>query len=122
MDYLDLKVWLDLWKEESRKLMEVESEFKKLQKKKELLSELTNIIEGKLSSVPLLIKNRIKDQLIKEFEDVEKNLYEEDKEIQSKKAEMILIEEKLKIIKGKLKNAGIDVYQQMIENLRGTII
>jgi len=45
MDYLDLKVWLDLWKEESRKLMEVESEFKKLQKKKELLSELTNIIE-----------------------------------------------------------------------------
>jgi len=35
---------------------------------------------------------------------------------------MILIEEKLKIIKGKLKNAGIDVYQQMIENLRGTII
>jgi len=38
------------------------------------LSELTNIID-KLPSVPLLIKNQIKDQLIKEFEDVEKDLY-----------------------------------------------
>jgi DUF4097 and DUF4098 domain-containing protein YvlB len=124
MDCLDLKAWLELWREEWDKLHTEKGEFKKIEQERELLLEMSRVIEEKVKNQnwDFYTSKRISDLNRQELKEMEKKFNEIDKQIQSKKAEIIYIEEKLKIIEEKLKNAGIDVYQQIIENLRKTII
>jgi len=124
MDYLDLKVWLELWRGEWDKLYSEKGEFKKIEQERELLLEMSRIIEEKVKNQnwDFNTSRSISALNHRELIEIEKKFDEIDKQIQSKKAEIIYIEEKLKIIEEKLKNAGIDVYQQTIENLKKTII
>jgi extradiol dioxygenase family protein len=124
MDYLDLKAWLELWKEELDNLHAKKGEFKKIEKERELLLEVSRVIEEKRKNQnwDFYTSQGIAHLNYQELTKIEEKFNKINEQIQSKKVEIIYIEEKLKIIEEKLKNAGIDVYQQMIENLMKTII
>lgn len=103
MDNFELRVWLELWKDEQEKVLTIRSTYSKSQLEitilKELLQKLTEReTRNELSSLEKPVLSKLKQQIV----DAERYFDKMEKEYQGRQVELMLIQEKIKIIEEKI--------------------
>ena len=103
MNNLELKNWLDLWKEETKNLGEIKGDFNKLLAKQELLVAMAK--KFKMGEMPHSKENlvyKFSERIRSDHENTVGGIKDLEKNIQTREGEVKYIEEKIKIIEEKL--------------------
>lgn len=103
MDNFELRVWLELWKDEQEKVLTIRSTYSKSQLEitilKELLQKMTEKeARNELSAMEKPVLPKLKQQIV----DSERYFEKMEKEYQGRQVELMLIQEKIKIIEEKI--------------------
>ena len=103
MDNFELKVWLELWKDEQEKVLLIRSTYSKSQLEIVVLRELLEKLKereakNELNTLEKPVLPKLKQQIL----DAELYFEKMEKEYQGRQIELMLIQEKIKIIEKKI--------------------
>ena len=117
MDNLELKVWLELWSDEREKLLSIKRSVNKEKQRQELLANLMAVLQEKEKrrELDVIIMRYLTKKIEGELTESVGKLSELDKVIQLKSIDIIYIQEKMKIIEGK-------VGKELIDNERSNLL